>query len=221
MDLNPKNIKTTEEDLKKANLLLASPENYIIRYLRTDPRVALANIPVRDPAGALLPDIPPKKKRVICKGTPLACLVAVKDGDDLLIGWSRRLDEKKLLETQDLHLLFRQILKNTKDVTEDSEDYTKQFDRFCASLMSVLTYSPTKDLEIAFSKKAGRKAAVVRAMKDSLTFGNRSVMSKSSGAVPNNVAKNLKWFIKLAEDKFNTSAANVSKTETTKELVAA
>jgi hypothetical protein len=218
MDYQPSSIQVTPRDLDRARTLIASDENYIVRYLREKPTVGLALVPVRNAAGGIVEDAPWVKRRVICSGVPYACMIALMVDDKLRIGWSRRYDEKRLIETKDLHAMYRQILADSsisdsvsKDriVTEDDEEYAKKFDLFCATLMSVLSYNPVKDVEDSFSKDAGRTNAALRALLDEITIYGKNLRSRESGAIPNDIARNLPWFIKQAEAKFGDKAVNV------------
>ena len=102
------------------------------------------------------------------------------------------------------------MLDSSKHTTEDSDNYKEAFDVFCAQLMSVLSYSPAKDIELAFSKKGGKTAAIIRGLRDDLVIHeNNYVKSGASGPVPNEVAKNLRWFVDYAERTYGGKAANV------------
>jgi len=157
----PCNIVTTAADLLKAKVVLVSDDNYITRYIRTRPTVGLGKIPARNVDGAVIADADPSYRRVICSGTPLACMIAFKHEDKLLVGWSKRID------------------------LED---------------------------ETAFSKKDGRTAAVIRALKDTIEFTPKGnfVTSAASGPIPHDVARNLRWFVGQAEQAYGEKAANVS-----------
>lgn len=211
MDFLPSNLDPSSDNLTLADKILSKQDNIIIRYLRKSPTVGIGLFPVRDEAGAILEDIPWKKRQVICHGVPTGCMVAILVGGVLRIGWSRRFDSKKLLETSELHTLFREVLENTRNVTENAENYSEVFDSFCSSLISVLTNAPAKDIEVAFRKDAGRHSAVVRALLDDITIYRRFMKSSASGAIPNDVARGLKWFIPQAEKKFAMTAGNVTK----------
>jgi hypothetical protein len=215
----PCNIQTVEADKHKVRAILFDDQNYIVRYMRHEPTVGLATVPVRRPDGTVavmkgegdaIVDMPWVRKRVICAGIPHACVIAFLYDHKLLIGWSKRVAEKSLIETPDLHELFRAVLENTKTVTETSDNYQVNFDVFCRQLMSVLSYSPAKDIEQSFSKKAGKAAAITRALNDTIIINGNYVSSGASGPVPHEIARNLKWFVAHAEETYGGKAANVS-----------
>ncbi|MDX1314237.1 MAG: hypothetical protein R3356_01940 [Eudoraea sp.] len=212
-EILPCNIMSTPGDVNQAERILKNTDNYIVRYLRKAPTVGIADVPVRHADGSVLKDVPPVRQRVICSGVPYACMIAFMEQDNLYIGWSKRIEERKLIETPDLHGLFRQILEDTQGVTEDSADYQDTFDVFCNKLISVLSYSPKKDVEISFSKKAGKIAAVVRGLKDTIASKGSLMTSEASGVVPNEIAKNLGQFIDYAEKVYGSKAVNVSRPE--------
>lgn len=213
-DVLPCNIESTKADQERARIILKDDSNYAVRYLRHYPTVGLATVPIRNKDGAILEDMDWVRKRVICSGIPYACMIAFMYQEKLLIGWSKRIAEKALVETPDLHLLFRAVLDSSKHTTEDSDNYKGAFDVFCAQLMSVLSYSPAKDVELAFSKKGGKTAAVIRGLRDDIEIHeNNLVRSTASGVVPNEIAKNLRWFVDYAERTYGGKAANVRRPE--------
>ena len=215
-DVLPCNIKSTEADQSRAEAILSDDGNYVVRYLRHYPTVGLATVPIRNKDGAILEDMDWVRKRVICAGIPYACMIAFMYQDKLLIGWSKRIAEKALVETPDLHMLFRAVLDSSKHTTEDSTNYKDAFDVFCAQLMSVLSYSPAKDIEMSFSKKGGKTAAIIRGLNDGIDiYENDFVKSSASGPVPNEIAKNLRWFVDYAERTYGGKAANVGYPELT------
>ncbi len=215
----PCNIEPKGADQQKAKAILLDDQNYITRYLRHVPTVGLAMVPIRRKDGTIaqmksedgiVTDVPWVRKRVICSGVPYACMIAFKFDHKLLIGWSKRIAEKSLIETPDLHQLFRAVIGNTVGVREDSENYKGSFDVFCQQLMSVLSYSPAKDIEQPFSKKAGKAAAIIRGLSDTTSINGNNVRSAASGPVPHDVARNLQSFVKRAEEVYGGKAANVS-----------
>lgn len=213
----PCNIKTVETDKHKVKAILLDDQNYTVRYLRHEPTVGLATLPIRRPDGTIatmkgegdsIVDMPWVRKRVICSGIPHACMIAFMYDHKLLIGWSKRVAEKSLIETPDLHQLFKTVLDSS--IPKDSGDYQESFGVFCRQLMSVLSYSPAKDIEKSFSKKAGKAAAIRRGLNDTIIINGNYVTSAASGPVPHEIARNLKWFISHAEDAYDGKAANVS-----------
>ena len=221
IDIYPCNIPSTEADQILAKEILKDDKNYVVRYIRHQPTVGLAKVPVRNQDGAIIPDAPWERKRVICSGIPYACIIAFVHRSELLIGWSKRIEDRKLLETPDLHALFRKILEDTKGVTETSDDYQVTFDVFCRSLMSVLSYSPKKDVELAFSKNGGKVAAIIRGLHDTISIKGNFISSAASGPVPHDIAKNLPWFIEYAENVYSGKAANVGHPEIEQKSVVA
>ena len=209
IDIYPCNIPSTADDQTLAQDILKDDKNYVVRYIRHQPTVGLAKLPTRNQDGAVIPDAPWKRQRVICAGVPYACIIAFVHREELLIGWSKRIEDRKLLETPDLHALFRKVLEDTKGVTESSNDYQVTFDIFCRSLMSVLSYSPKKDIELAFSKNGGKAAAIIRGLHDTISINGNFITSAASGPVPHDIAKNLPWFIEYSENVYSGKAANV------------
>ena len=207
----PCNIESSKADLERARIVLLNDKSYVVRYLRQYPTVGLATVPVRNKDGEIITDMDWVRRRVICSGVPFACMIAFKYQDKLLIGWSKRIETKALVETPDLHMLFKAVLESTKDTTKDSDNYKGVFEVFCAQLMSVLSYSPAKDIEMAFSKRDGKTAAIVRGLRDDITFHENSfVTSAASGPIPHEVARNLRWFVDHAEKAYGGKAANVN-----------
>jgi len=206
--LSPCNIKLTEDDQQRAEIILADDKNYAVRYLRQHPTVGLATVPVRNKDGEIISDMDWVRKRVICAGIPYACMIAFMHQDKLLIGWSKRIAEKTMVETRDLHMLFKTVLDSA--IPADSDNYKDAFGVFCRQLMSVLSYQEPKDIEISFSKNGGKTAAIIRGLHDDLAiYENNYVKSSVSGPVPNEVAKNLRWFIDYAERTYGGKAGNV------------
>lgn len=205
--MQPCNIKSREADEIKAKAILASDNNYLVRYLRHDPTVALGLVPVRNKDGAVLVDVPPLKRRVICAGIPYASLIAFKHDSKLLIGWSKRIADKQLMETHELHTLFESTLKS---YVNDDGDYQEAFKAFSDRLVNFLSYQSPKEVEISFSKTAGKTAAIIRGLNDTILIKGNLITSEASGPIPDEVARNLRWFIELAEKTYDEKAANVS-----------
>ena len=211
MDYKPTKLDVSKEQLSQARQLLAE-NKVIIRYLRTSPTVGLKWVPIRDKAGKILEDLPPKRVQVICHGTPVACLTAVIVDGALRIGWSRRLDTKALLATQPLYDLFESVIEDVQGLKPESENYEEAFQTFCKAIIRTLSDVPTKDHELSFSKDAGRTAATIRALLDDIIIVNKKVMkSDASGPIPNDVARGLRKFIPQVEEKFGKTAENVTK----------
>jgi len=216
----PTNVKVSEVDEIKAKAILHNAENYIVRYLRHDPTVGLATVPVRTSDGTIVKvkgedggvvDMPWVRKRVICSGVPYACLIAFMHQNKLLVGWSKRMEDRHLIETQELHTLFKSVMHN---VTEASDGYQPLFDEFAAKLMKFLTYQKPEDIEVAFAKKGGKTAAIIRGLNDTISIAGKSVKSAASGVIPQDIAKNLPWFIKHVEESYGGKAANISPANT-------
>jgi len=204
----PCNIESSKADLERARIILLNDKSYVVRYLRQYPTVGLATLPVRNKDGEIITDMDWVRKRVICSGTPFACMIAFKYQDKLLIGWSKRIETRRLIETDGLHGLFKGIMQ---DVSGASDGYDALFAKFTGELMNFLTCQEPKDIEMAFSKKAGKTAAIVRGLRDDITFNESNfVTSAASGPVPHEVARNLRWFVDQAEKVYGGKAANVS-----------
>ena len=91
MKFAPQRISVTNEEVELATKI-ASSQTTIARYLRHKPTVELARVAPRDIHGAIIPDAPLFKVRVISRGIPYGCLVAFLDLEGLpYIGWSRRI----------------------------------------------------------------------------------------------------------------------------------
>jgi len=204
----PCSIESSKADLERARIILLNDKSYVVRYLRQYPTVGLATLPVRNKDGEIITDMDWVRKRVICSGTPFACMIAFKYQDKLLIGWSKRIETRRLIETDGLHGLFKGIMQ---DVSGASDGYDALFAKFTGELMNFLTCQEPKDIEMAFSKKAGKTAAIVRGLRDDITFNeNNFVTSAASGPVPHEVARNLRWFVDQAEKVYGGKAANVN-----------
>ncbi len=203
----PCSIESTKADEEQARVILLNDKNYVVRYLRQYPTVGLATLPVRNPGGEIIKDLDWVRKRVICAGVPYACMIAFVNQDNLLIGWSKRIETRRLVETDDLHALFKSVMHN---VSEASDGYDALFGRFTKELMSFLTYQEPKDVEMSFSKNGGKTAAIIRGLRDDIIlYDNSFVKSTASGPVPHDVAKGLKWFVDHAEKAFGKRAMNV------------
>lgn len=208
--MQPCNIKVREADEIIAKAILKSIDNYLVRYLRHDPTVALAVKPARNQDGGILVDAPLVRQRVICAGIPYACIVAFMHDHKLLIGWSKRIADKQLMETEELHALFRGLIEESKDITESSEGYQDMFEVFSNRLVNFLSYQAPKEIEISFSKNAGKTAAIIRGLNDTISINGNLVVSEASGPIPSEIARNLGWFIELAERNYGGKAANVA-----------
>jgi len=206
----PCNIPSTKVDEIKAKAILKSDDNYMVRYLRNEPTVALARVPARNADGGLLADAPAVRKKVICAGIPFASMIAFVHDHKLLIGWSKRIGDRQLVETQELHSLFRGLLEESKGVSEESEDYKDMFNVFSTRLVNFLAGQSPKEIEISFSKTGGKTAAIIRGLHDTISIKGNAIESEASGPVPHDIARNLGWFIELAERTYGQKAANVA-----------
>ena len=68
----------TEGCKEKVEKVLGEDQSYIITLIRDKPFVFVNKVPGE------------KTELKISKGSPKACLIAVKDGDKICIGWSKR-----------------------------------------------------------------------------------------------------------------------------------
>lgn len=218
----PANIDVSHEDIELAKRILKDGDSIIIRYLRKYPTVGLAMLPVRDEIGEIVTDAPWMKKRVVCSGVPYACLVAFMHEDKLHVGWSKRLENCKLSETRELHSLFRDAIRTIYDpkmvskmpsATEAKENYQDMFDVFAGRLMRFLTMESPKEIEVPFAKRSGKLAAIIRGLNDTIELGGKRTTSTASGPVPHDIARNLKWFIEMAENTYEGKAVNVGNSE--------
>lgn len=197
----PNNIDIHEADRERAKIILSDPTAVIINYLREHPVVGLSIKQPRDENDAIIEDALPIKRRIVCSGKPYACLVAFVDDDELRIGWSKRIESKKLVKTTDLLETFRAI----------RDGRANSFDEFVAALVSLMKDTKVKDLEIPFSKREARIAAVIRGLNDSIIIRGKSVKSAASGIIPSEVARMLPNFIQHAERVFDGTANNVDR----------
>ena len=209
IDLSSGNVQLSEYILKGETT---------IKYLRKDPTVGLAKVPVRDTSGAIIVDAPWRKKRVICSGIPYGCLIAFTLKKQLFIGWSKRLELQYIPETDQLHTIFSDLVKSVYDpkmvgkmATKDRaiENYKDLFSIFANQLSNFMTINQPKDVEIAFSKKIGKMTAIIRGLGDTITLNGNNVTSLESGVVPSDITKELRGFIDGVEIKYNQKAVNV------------
>lgn len=200
---SPCNIKFKEKDQVIADTIITIENNYIVRYIRKPAAVNWARIPVYNNDGSVIKDMYTKQK-VICAGTPYACMIAFQHEEKLLVGWSKRIETQKFIKTGELIDLFRTILD------DKSPSYEVVYENFTSKLISFLKCQPPKTYEISFSKKAGKIAAVIRGLNDNISISKNFICSESSGPIPSSVSKNLPWFIKRAEKVFDVKVANVS-----------
>ncbi|TET59658.1 MAG: hypothetical protein E3J47_08220 [Candidatus Stahlbacteria bacterium] len=215
-----------EIDLTNGNVQLAEyilKGDTTIKYLRKQPTVGLAKVPVRDTSGTILKDVPWKKKRVICSGIPYGCLIGFILKDELYIGWSKRLELQYIPENEQLHKLFTDFVKSIHDPKmvgkmptkiEAIENYKDLFSVFSNQLASFMTANQPKDVEIAFSKKIGKMTAVIRGLGDGITFDGNNITSRESDVIPSDIAKQLRHFTDGIEAKYDKKAANVVRKET-------
>lgn len=200
--------KSTAEIIAKA--ILMDDKNYMVRYLRLGPTVGLATVQPRHEDGSILVDAPTVRKRVICSGIPFACLIAFMHDSKLIIGWSKRIADRQLMETKQLHSLFQGLIEETQGISDVSDGYQNTFEEFSRRLVDFLSYQEPKEIEIPFSKRGGKAAAILRGLSDTISVNGSFITSQASGPVPHEVAKNLGWFIELAESTYGGKAANVA-----------
>lgn len=215
-----------EIDLSNGNVQMAEyilKGDVIVRYLRKQPTVGLAKVPVRDTSGTIIKDAPWGKKRVICSGIPYGCLIGFTLKDQLFIGWSKRLELQYIPESDQLHTLFINLIKSIYDPkmvdkmpteADAVENYKDLFNVFADQLAKFMTTNQHKDVEIAFSKKVGKMIAIIRGLSDKITFDGNNITSLESGVIPSDIAKKLRHFTDGMEAKFDKKAVNVVKNET-------
>ena len=205
----------TGDSLATAEGIMKDDENIIIRYLRKQPTVGVA---VKEEV----------KQRVICAGVPFGVMVAFMHNDQLYVGWSRRHSGKNL-QKERLEKLFRgtiTMMQDTRMVQKVSENQAGQnYEALLAEFAKTVRGFTKGDFlndveEVPFCKRKGKIAAIGRALKDTIMFEGKYIISAFSGPLPKEVAKNLPGFIRYAEEKFGTKASNVATdTEDTKDLV--
>ena len=205
----PSNVESSAADIARADNILISDQNYIVRYLRDMPTVGIAYIPTRHADGSLLEDVPPKRKHVICAGIPYACMIAFMYQEKLLIGWSKRLQEQRLPENQPLVSLFNKVVSGDYNVETAMHGREGAFKVFVSHLTKFMCCQGLKDIEIPFSKIAGKRAAIIRGLNDSIIVKGRYLESRKSGPIPGELAKSLPQFIKFAEQTYGGKAVNV------------
>lgn len=215
-----------EIDLSNGNVQLAEyilKGDTTIKYLRKQPTVGLARVPIRDTSGTIIKDAPWKKKRVICSGVPYGCLIGFTLKDKLFIGWSKRLELQYIPENEQLHELFTDLVKSIYDPkmvdkmatkTEAIENYKDLFSVFSNQLTGFMTTNQPKDVEIAFSKKIGKMTAIFRGLGDVITFDGNNITSIEAGVIPSDIAKKLRHFTDGIEVKYDKKAVNVIRKET-------
>jgi len=206
----PCNIEATDADVARAESILSSSENYIARYLRRTPTVGLAKLPARDPQGLVIEDAPMIRRRVICAGVPYACMIAFMYSGKLYIGWSKRIETRRLIASDDLNSLFNGIIGGDYNVETAARGREGALGVFAGELVKFMTCQDLKEVELPFSKKAGRIAAVVRGLKDEIILRKNLMESKASGPIPSEVGKSLRQFIEFAEKTYGGKAINVS-----------
>jgi len=77
-------IADNTDIIEKAETIASSAGNHVIRYIRQAPTVAIRTVKVDDDKGAR-----EYKEAYVAKGHPFGVLLAFKDGDKLLVGWSQ------------------------------------------------------------------------------------------------------------------------------------
>jgi hypothetical protein len=204
---SPCNTKTTKADIQRAKNILESIDNYIVRYVRHPATVALGIRPARNADGGIIADAPAIKQRVICSGVPYGCMIAFIYTDQLFIGWSKRIETRQFTGTGELRSLFRRVLDSS--IPKTGSEYNEAFDLFSKKLIGLLSCQPFQETEISFSKSAGRVAAVVRGLKDSIIVNGKHFDSAASGPIPSEIAKQLAQFIEYAEQAYGNTAINV------------
>jgi hypothetical protein len=150
-------------------------------------------------------DAPWVSTRVICSGVPFACLIAFKRGGKLFVGWSKRLDAKKLISPEEMRKVFDDLIKSTRDA-----DGPDKFDTFSNNLLKLLTEHKPVDVEIPFSKAVGKSMAIIRGLRDTVMIDSKEIKSKVSGHLPNSIRRALPDFIKQAREAFNLPVTNVT-----------
>jgi hypothetical protein len=204
--LKPCNIITTTADVEAATEILADSKNYIVRYLRHSPTVGVANIPARNTDGAVLTDGPTKRQRVICQGVPFACMIAFVYQGRLCIGWSKRIEEPKGGRNPQYGNGFLHDLMTLS----------------MNAMTAFLNCEEEPESELPYSKSEGRLVAVIRGLKDNISFDGKQAFSTHSGPIPSDLAKNLPQFIEYVERVFDSGAYNILGLETkSKESAAA
>lgn len=169
----------TAEDCRNAQEILSDDKNYIVRYLREKPTVAIGLVPVRNDEGIVIKNVPPKKKRVICSGKPFACMIAFEFDGNLVIGWSK--------------------LSDARDY--EAEEKAREND----PMFNTPIYIET----MPFSRPAAKEAAVLRGLKDTISFNGKHATSGYSGVIPHAVEKALRGFVAEAERIYGETAINV------------
>ncbi|MGD9157702.1 MAG: hypothetical protein PVG39_04805 [Desulfobacteraceae bacterium] len=200
--ISPSKINPSKEDVGQAKDILSG--KYIVKYLRHIPTVGLARLPHPHENG-------PEwyYKRVICSGVPYGCMIAFQKDGKLFVGWSKRMEDSRLVETHELHEAFRDLLKEAQNTGEDSEDYDTKFNTFVSNLTALMTRAEAKDVEVSFSKKTGKLMAVLRGLEETLEVSDKRITSSVSNIVPAEVSRGLRSFIQQAEKTFGMKVSNV------------
>lgn len=183
----------TAEDCREAQAILKDDKLYMARYLREEPKVALGLVPVRNEEGKVLDKVPPKKRRVICSGAPIGCMIAFMSDGNLYVGWSKRSNERDL----------------------EAEREAREKDPYFLK--------PIYVEKTAFSKNTAKETAILRGLKDTVSFNGKHAVSAISGVIPHSIEKELHKFVAEAERVFGEKAINVGYPElmpTAKRMVA-
>lgn len=220
----PSSMQTSEADVKEAVGILDSeeqrlvirkqtsdgPKPMLIRYLRRAGNVPILIIkqPLVKPNGKVIPLSKNDVKAVLNK-IPYACMVAFTSGSkpDLLIGWSKRFEGKQLPDSSLLRLLYSDIAKLVDEPSLGLKTVLAEFSDRLSRFMSI---EGMKDVEICFSKRAGKVSAILRALHDTISINDHNYVESSvSGVIPKDVTKALAWFIPHAESIYGSKAKNV------------
>jgi hypothetical protein len=211
------NLKGDKSDFAPCNITVSDADKgivegvlkgkYIVQYLRSKSTVGLSERPARDENRKVIEDAPWVKRRTICSGVPYGCMIAFVYGGELLIGWSKRLGPKSRFNTEELRKMFDGLLIKARDT-----DGADKFDMFCSGMLDLLEARKPVEVEISFSKKIGKRTAILRALNDTLGVNESGeLVSGASEHLPSSVKRALPAFIKQAETAFKLKAANTSR----------
>jgi hypothetical protein len=186
----------TEEEIATVDSVLADPAGYLTRYVRSGRRAVLSALPAKDPNGKILKDVPPVYKWTVGYGTPVAAFVAFLVDGKLYIGWAKRNEDVSLLKDE----AYEQLVK---DLNHKSEFFFSVIEKFVKNALLV-------EKEVFFCKETGKRLAILRALSDKLTLGERGIKSSVSEYVPRDITLKLRRFIAAMEKIYGKKAENVS-----------
>lgn len=181
-------VDLTVEMMKKARDMANDNSGTMIKYLR-DYKVAA----IKNEQGHITGN-------KVIKGQPYAAMVAFKEGDKIIIGWSKRHSGK---------------LVNIEGYLVPEREFDPAlFVTLTRSITDVMKQAKYMDIEpLPFSKKDAVAVAILRGMTDTITIkaGTVTLRTKDGRCIPKCIERVLPHFIQRAESYFKVPAVNVIK----------